>query len=81
MKKKNIPPYLHIVKLRFQDKATLYTEVEFVLGLFEKMSDAEHIRRMIASSNPFYVVTLSTMEVPNPRLSYDLQTQCDYRVF
>ena len=81
MKKKNIPLYLYMVKLRVQDKATLYTELEIILGLFEKMSDAEHIRRMISSSNPHYVVTLSVTEVPNPRLSYDLQSQSDYRVF
>lgn len=81
MKRTNIPKYVHRVVLSFHCKIELYTEYEFELGLFEKMSDAEHIRRMIADSNPRYTVLLTSKEVPNPRLSFDLSRPNDYRVF
>lgn len=81
MKKTNIPKYVHRVHLSFHNKIELYTEFEFDLGMFEKMSDAEHIRRMLADSNPQYTVLLTSTEVLNPRLSYDLSRPNDYRVF
>lgn len=81
MKRTNIPKYVHRVHLSFVHKIELYTEYEFDLGMFEKMSDAEHIRRMIADSNPRYTVLLTSSEVLNPRLSYDLSRPNDYRVF
>ena len=79
--RKNIPPTLYRVHLSFVDAKDLYTAFEIDLGLFDRMSTAEHIRRMIAASNVKYKVLLTATEVPNPRLSYDLSVPCDYRIF
>lgn len=81
MNKKNVPPYLHRVHLSFIHRDELYTVVEFDLGLFDRMSSAEHIRRMIQASNPQFIVQLSSCEVKNPRLTYDLSVPNDYRIF
>lgn len=79
--RKNIPPTLYRVHLSFVDAKDLYTAFEIDLGLFDRMSTAEHIRRMIAASNVKYKVLLTATEVPNPRLSYDLSVPYDYRIF
>lgn len=79
--RKNIPPTLYRVHLSFVDAKDLYTAFEIDLGLFDRMSTAEHIRRMIAASNVKYKVLLTATEVPNPRLTYDLSVPCDYRIF
>ena len=81
MNRKNVPKTLYRVHLSFISRTELYTVFEFDLGLFDRMSIAEHIRRAIAASNPTYNVTLTATEVPNPRLSYDLSVPNDYRIF
>lgn len=79
--RKNIPSTLYRVHLSFVDAKDLYTAFEIDLGLFDRMSIAERIRRMIAASNVKYKVLLTATEVPNPRLSYDLSVPYDYRIF
>lgn len=79
--KKSIPQTLYRVRLSFVHAKELYTAFEMELGLFDRMSTAEHIRRTIAASNPHYKVLLVCTEVPNPRLTYDLSISNDYRIF
>lgn len=79
--KKQPPKYVYDVLITFVSKVNLYTCFEFHLGLFECISDAEHIRRVIVNSNRGYNVTLTCKEIPNPRLECDLVAPNDNRVF
>ena len=81
MAKKQSTPYVYRIHLNFIHSAELYTAFEFDLGYFERISDAEHIRRMIASCNPQFKVLLTCNEVKNPRLTCDISQPVDYRVF
>lgn len=73
--------FVYDVLLTFVSKVGLYTSFEFHLGLFEQISDAEHIRRVIANCNPDYNVTLTCKQIPNPRLSTDFTLMNNNKVF
>lgn len=81
MAKKQPTPYVYRVHLSFVHSVELFTVFEFDLGYFERISEAEHIRRMIAACTPQFKVLLTCREVKNPRLTYDLSHPVDYRVF
>ncbi len=79
--KRNPPKTAYRTKLVFHQRQGLFMLAELELGIFENISQAEHIRKMMAASNPKLIIRLLHEEIPNPRLSLDLSCPNDYRVY